>query len=328
VADTASLKTNELGRRLAVFPELVVQARHLIEADLGSLPSQSEIVVRLENSRRTELDLVSKLGGTYLPDADFVASGQAARTWAEDTRNRVARTRATLEALTREAHVKVLLDQQPGASLGEAIGGLADREALQRQTQSATALAEAKALAAKKEDEILKDSVSLEAKAKAEELALRRKELVAKLEREQRESQATEQVLHTESDLAVQTKADEARTMVLKKKAADSRIEGILAPFTTPGYYTAYGKLSFDKKPISFTELKNSGALEPTNAGIQAMVNLAYTSRDKVRPRWKFTQRNAKSWLHVAADMERVKEAQALLIELGPVLVQMGQLEP
>jgi hypothetical protein len=83
-----------------------------------------------------------------------------------------------------------------------------------------------------------------------------------------------------------------------------------------PDTCTPSGKHSFDKKPISFTELKSCGALEPTNAGIQAMVNVADTSRDKVRPRRGFTQNNAKSWLHVPEDMERIRVAQALRIEL------------
>jgi hypothetical protein len=41
-------------------------------------------------------------------------------------------------------------------------------------------------------------------------------------------------------------------------------------------------------KPVSFHELKTGMALEPTDAGIQTMVNLVDTSQDKVRPRWQF----------------------------------------
>ncbi len=52
---------------------------------------------------------------------------------------------------------------------------------------------------------------------------------------------------------------------------------------------------------------------------------IAWTSKDKVRPRWKL---NPTLFSRHPDQIEKVKQAQDLLIELGPALVEMGQLQP
>lgn len=46
---------------------------------------------------------------------------------------------------------------------------------------------------------------------------------------------------------------------------------------------------------------------------------------DKVRPRWKM---QAFNYLNHPEHIEQIKEAQALLNELGPTLVELKMLEP
>ena len=86
--------------------------------------------------------------------------------------------------------------------------------------------------------------------------------------------------------------------------------------------------MSVDKLPHSYTQLTSIGALDPTIDGMQKLVNIAHTRTDIVRPRWKFKSNLPTGWRKNPDDIEQVKEAQKLLIELGPVLVEMGLLSP
>jgi hypothetical protein len=315
--DADRLKASDLGRTLAMFPDLVQQARHLFDIGFAQLPADSEIVSRLESARRIELGLVGKLGSAYTPGADLVAENHSAFAWADEAMKRVSLAQAALAGLVTEARVKVTSGNSSNLTLDEAIRRFSEAEAVARQRTIEEATAKAKAEADKLMAATLSDQIKSDAQKKA-----------AEQERKRLEEKAQEEVAAAAAKIKADAIAEEARTMLLKQKASDPQIQTILAPFITPGYLTARGTLSYDKKPFSFRELKSAGVLEPTNAGIQAMVNLAFTSQDKVRPRWGFKQTSSKSWLHVPEDMERVKKAHALLIELAPVLVQMGQLEP
>ena len=51
----------------------------------------------------------------------------------------------------------------------------------------------------------------------------------------------------------------------------------------------------------------------------------ALRSADRVRPRWKM---NPQLYTRHPDEIEKVKEVQQLLVELGPVLVEMGKLQP
>lgn len=326
--DAASFRTNDLGRKLAAFPDLVGQARHLFGTEFRSLPTENEAITRLEGTRRLELDLVSKLGGTYEPGADLLSANHATIAWAEEAQRRVSLAQTSLAALITEARVKVTSGTSPVGSLDEAIRQLSEGEALLRQQAMAAALAAARKEADKKLTSALESQIKTEAEVKAALLAQKDAEAKAQLEREVMERQAQQRLADTQSKLGVSGTDNEARKLVLKRKAEDPRIQAKLAPFTTPGYLTAKGVISVDKLPISYTELKSIGALEPTIAGIQRMVLVAYVGKDKDRPRWRFQHMDAASWKRVPTEMDQVKEAQALLIELGPVLVEMGKLAP
>ena len=85
--------------------------------------------------------------------------------------------------------------------------------------------------------------------------------------------------------------------------------------------------MAIDKKPHSYTRLKSFGSLDPTLAGLGKLVDMACTGRDSARPRWKL-KGGPNLWRRYPEEVEKVKEAQHLLIELGPVLVGMKLLEP
>ena len=118
--------------------------------------------------------------------------------------------------------------------------------------------------------------------------------------------------------------SDDAKKIELKKKASDPAIQAKLAPFITPGYAQIDG-LRADLKPLSYTALQNSGALANDMRGLRKLLVIAWTSADRVRPRWTM---NPQLFTRHPDEIEKVKEVQQLLIELGPVLVEMGKLQP
>src|SRR5262249_6348106 len=97
-----------------------------------------------------------------------------------------------------------------------------------------------------------------------------------------------------------------------------------ISPFTTPGYWQL-NKIATEKKPLSYSQLQNVGALSPDSKGLTTLLKIAWTSTDRVRPRWTM---NPTLFLRRPGHLEKVKAAQAILIELGPVLVEKGLLEP
>ena len=135
---------------------------------------------------------------------------------------------------------------------------------------------------------------------------------------------AQQKVENTKTQVAVQSADDEARNIQLRKKASDPLIQAKLAPFITPGYFQL-SVPSYDKKPFSYKEMQSFGALNPDFDGLDHLVAIAITPHDRVRPRWKFNQQLYRKRPN---EVEQVKEAQQLLIELGPVLVEMGLLQP
>lgn len=68
--------------------------------------------------------------------------------------------------------------------------------------------------------------------------------------------------------------------------------------------------------------------MESSELGMQRLVNVAYDRIDKVRPRWTFKRNGVRGWFNNPDEVEMIKQVQQLLIELGPVLVESGQLLP
>lgn len=137
---------------------------------------------------------------------------------------------------------------------------------------------------------------------------------------------ASNQVDTARVKVATQSAEEEALKVQLRKKASSPAVQGKLAAFITPGYVQVNNKITVEKKPLSFTQLQNAGALVPGSRGsLLKLVRIANDIDDKIRPRWKipviFFDKSPEA-------IEKANEAQALLIELGPVLIEKGLLQP
>ena len=137
---------------------------------------------------------------------------------------------------------------------------------------------------------------------------------------------ATNQIENAKTTVAIQTAEEDARKVELRKKASEPSVQAKLAPFIQKGYWQI-GGYSTEMKPLSFTTLQSIGALDDSIKGLAALAKIAVSMDDRVRPRWKLAGGTV-YFQKYPASIEKLKEAQNLLIELGPVLVEMGKLQP
>ena len=83
--------------------------------------------------------------------------------------------------------------------------------------------------------------------------------------------------------------------------------------------------MAYDKKPMSYSALREAGALQPTMKGLVAFIALGVNNhndrphlpREFLRPSW-YTLPNL---------VDQAKPLQQLMIELGPTFVDMGIME-
>jgi len=140
---------------------------------------------------------------------------------------------------------------------------------------------------------------------------------------------------------------DDARKLELIAKCNSPEVQADLAPFLEegtwqPGDYEQ--NVRFDMTPMSFSKLQADGALSPTVEGLQRLLDCANAQGvfprgnkrgrgyqrnrehlDVDRRKWGYPQR----WKdYTREQIEEVRRIQALLIELGPTLVEEGLLAP
>jgi len=106
---------------------------------------------------------------------------------------------------------------------------------------------------------------------------------------------------------------------------ADANIRSQLLPFTTPGNMRLPGMFRVQKAPISLSQLKSFGALEPDMAGLVRLVDVAATPQDAVRPRWKFKMKKG-VWQRKPSEIAQARTVQQLFIDFGPDFVATGLL--
>jgi hypothetical protein len=322
-----AFSTNAAGTEIALYPELVAQARRLYDHDVTELPANMLIIERLESARRMEQQLIEAGGTAYVPDAEVNTSAQGATGWAQSNLEKVKTVEASLAGLVRESKVKVFVGTRPAnpPTLLAAIQKLNETESLTRQKTLVDQTDTAKSVAVDTVAKAEAERIIAEAKAKADTILRDARESAAAQERETKIKQAESHAKDTETDLTTKKIADEETHKKLLAKAADSDVKNKLVFFTTPGY-AQFRTIEMDKKPVSLKVLESSGALTPTQTGMNILVIIGTTKLDKVRPRWPMAP--GYSWPRNPESVETVREAQRLLIELGPVLVETGQLSP
>jgi hypothetical protein len=347
-AEAAALRTNDAGRTVALHPELVPLAGRLYESGLSDVPPESDLLTRLEAVRRIARQVRENSGKAYVPPPELAGTVQTHAAWGALLQTKVEQIHQALNSLVRESQVKftraTLTADSPTlaaaiAKRNEEVAGsqikVAEATLSVARTNAVLKRAEAGAEATKTQADADAAAVTTRAKAEAEEIIAtalraaeesRRKqaEADAAKERDWQEREAAIKLAETKNKVAVQDKVDEARKIELRKKASDAAVKTKLAPFTTPGY-VGVARPTAEKKPLSFAQLLASGALADTVHGQEKLVKIATDAHDNVRPRLAV---NKYFFRRHPEEIQLVQETQNLLLELGPTLVELGQLEP
>jgi len=331
--ELSELKTSDAGRSVAQHPDLVVLARRVYETELAKLPASAEVIQKIEGVRRIEQQLTENAGTAYEPDAQVTANLNQANYWAQETARSLQQVRALKDSLLRESKIKIaakpLDDNSP--SLETALKQIAEAES--RQVQQ---------IIIEKTDDAKKQAADGLAKAEAEkiigdaELEARRiiEEAQAKIRKYESEL-LTRDALRKSNEIQSKREAKRIHTEAEKKllldKASQPDVQAKLAPFISKGYWTTTtkGRIytgALERKPLSYTELQGSAALEASFDGLQKLAGIG-TDRDNDRPRWENIRGpSAYSWRRSPEKVHFVQDAQKLLIELGPILVEMDLL--
>ncbi|MCX6927446.1 MAG: hypothetical protein NT154_30210, partial [Verrucomicrobia bacterium] len=325
-SEAAALKTSNGGRLVALDADLIAQARNFYEAQLREVPSTLDIANKLESARRIEQQVLKSIGSVYEPEADLKVTAQNAALWAEQAVSKVSQTQTLLDALVRDAKVKNPAATVPPDSLTleAAIANLKQDEAAERQRGRVRRTDEANKVGNATVAEAEGQRIIEEARLKAAKILSDAKKSKEDFERQQALDNAQGLVVAATNQVAINQAQLDARNTVLRQKASDPKIQAKLAPFITPGIWQIKGPGTTDFKPLSFTQLQTAGSLEPS--GLQKLVNIARNHYDKVRPRWNFLSLNIER--SRPDEVKSAREVQDLLNELGPVLVEMGHLQP
>ena len=336
-AEAAALGTNEAGRAVALHPDLVALAGRCYESQVPELAPEAEIITRLEAVRRVEQQVLAARGTTYEPAPTLGVTVQNATVWAEQGLLKVGQVRDALSGLARESKIKftraTLTANSPTLSAAiaqrnEDLAGGRLRQAEQTvsaaRTNAVLTRADADATAEKTRAEADAQKTRADADRYAEELRRKLAEEQAAKEREWEQREAQLRLEESKTKVAVLTKDQEARKVELRKKAQEPEVLEALAPFITPGR-AQINAIIPDPKPLSFTALSTAGALADDMTGLAKLVKVASTSADKERPRWKM---NPLLFQRHPDEVTKAQKAQRLLVELGPVLVEMGKLQP
>jgi hypothetical protein len=316
------LLTNDVGKKIAGDPSLLKRFR-LVHAKERPNPS------KLEQHRHDVLEMVAPIKASVKNSTDGTlppsgVSGEFERINGEvkSQRDSWRKDRILLDVIVAEAKRS---DSKPAEkSLQETI----------KQTEQA----EAAAFAAAMEKEANKAKAEMEAKliqAKADGIRAIEQANIDKILAEKRAEAERIRTAAFLKEAKEKAEAEAAKAKVEKerlvKKALDPKTKQTLAPILAKTLFQPVivdGKIRNDHvggliDRISYTRLKSVGALDQSREGLAALAAVGcYVNR---HPHWLFSPIPAE-WSE--GNRALLEEAQALLRELGPTLVEEKLLAP
>lgn len=219
------------------------------------------------------------------------------------------------ESAQKEAQEKI----RESARIAQLEKAAAEAERLLREER-------AKLASMKAEYELMLEKRKTEEYKRQVETETKLRDLAAEVDRLKQMADAQRFAKDAEAKVAATTTISEAEKKLQAQKCNDPEVRRLLAPFLAAGYTQPNTPGQHpDKLPISFSQLGSCGALSPDREGMRRLIIVATWKGDKVRPRWSVSQNF--NWLS-PDDIEMVKKAQSLLIELGPVMVEQKMLSP
>lgn len=332
---------NDEGRRLALDDT----------AFLGFVRLQEQPPANIEQiaaKRRTIDTTVEKLKGQlkdaavgYVPPDSMKDEVEATRQWALDGVVRVNEAATWLDVAVGKAVKEADLAKAP--TLKQRIDSYqaSKIESLARSRfvgeQSALAENQQKVREAGRVSELMRgqeeaDRLLREAKAQVERMRIEHEIEISRLREVQQkqmddlnkqlaEAKANRLRQEAANDATVAKAGLDAEMTKKRQQCHDPHVQAVLAPFLGKGYLQPKSGKGIDAVPVSLSELRSIGALDADKKGLDALVKFANNPRND-RPHW-----GGYRDLRIPAEqLEKVKEGQGFLIDLGDALVAEGML--
>lgn len=317
-AQLEALSTGDAGRKVAVFPDLVVAARSLFQTEVPQLPTRPDTIQRLESIRRLLQQLADHAGTAFEPTPDMTATLEDTRIWTDTARHRQDNAKAVATTLLSEAQVKLPPDNAPAQppTLKDAIAALSTQEWDERQRITTQKTVEAQKVATATTADATTNAIINQAKIEADR---------RKAEEDQKRAAADIEIAQNQAQIEIDKLRAEART---------AQVQQALTAFTTPGSWIVTPGMGpkfstgTQRIPVSLSGLQSAGCLDKTTDGLIKLWHAASSKHDKLRPRWPAIGSRPKAALQDAEKYNRVTTAQDYLIRLGPYLVEQGSLSP
>jgi cell division septum initiation protein DivIVA len=333
---TATSPTNNAEAQTAASPELTNALRNL--------PTPREIRDRVSQIDPVIFRIESAQHSPYLPDPHLIADAKKTSEWASINLSLISELRARVGQMQTNGPAQSVASVPPPKSPPQ------PPEPTERSTNEVThsaVLAEAKAEAdriiaeTKAEAARILDETRAEAMRILSDARERAAAILAEIKAKSAVTEEAKPVQAATEDPATLPVAPEktpnpstnivvaieapAREPDLQQVLSDPKLRARLRALTTPGTMRVPGMFRAEKAPISLSQLKQFGALEPDISGLDRLVEIASTPQDAIRPRWNFKIRRG-VWQHRSAEVEEARRVQQVLIEHGSDLVAAGLL--
>jgi hypothetical protein len=328
--DSAFLSIIELQKNPIVSKEQIAAKKNTIDAIAGAL-----------NKAQSD----TKVG--MIPPASIAEEIADAKQWAKDTLVKVQSTESMLDAVATKEKAA---DTKDAPTLKVRIDAyrLGQIELLNRSRlageNAAKPEAQQKMEATGREAELLRaqeesDRLLRETRAELERMRIENEMQIATLKNEQAEkeaalqkqlsqAQATRTIADAQNQVTVQKAQQDAEMTKKRQQCHDPAVTNLLSPFLANGYLQPKTGKGIDSVPMSLSEIRAVGALEPTKRGLGLLMQCANLKRANDRPGWGgFLGVDDHGGFNATDDqLEMTKKAQKTLNELGDALVAEGLL--
>lgn len=339
------LMESDEGRRIAQDDAVLLTFRKRVydqgPASLDDFEVRSKAVETVVATLQADL---SKLTDAYVLSPGFAETIEKHSQWASERRALLARRAAALKAclaatppITEGQSLPTLKEaiDKRGAEEFREIAKIYDEVAKETHPQKEALLRDTLRTGEIEKGKEEATAIRLKYEAQIEALKKEHALKLAQLDKERDELKQTLEHLTAERETKQNAHQRDMDKQRLEEKCKDPKVQQLLAPFITPGYWqpttgnVAGGRRSTEKAGVSLKVLTDAGALVPGDDGVILLIKAACSSKND-RPTWgvKIANETRQALLRrmTPAQIENAKEAQALLRELGPTLVELGKL--
>ncbi|HSW00963.1 MAG TPA: hypothetical protein VLI39_12370 [Sedimentisphaerales bacterium] len=347
------LKDSDQGKRIAADGFGLVAY-----SDLEAHPVASVTEIKAKADAASALANILEVSANdpdaaHIPSTDTQDKINDLHFWAQDRTTRLAAQQSLLNNILQDAPSDIDPSKRPTlrvalesyrsrwhrllaefGTLGEALAANEARQTVVEASRLArleAANARAELIRQEAQAEIEKIRAESQAAILQQEAATKRllsdaqtkyNDLMAEVESLRKQADANRTAKGITSGIEEQKILDAAKKQQMIALAKSPRVQSLLTPFTTHGYWQpGLSKPTYDKGPVSLSQLGK--ALDPSPDGLSALLKIVIDKSDKERPRRRYSMFLSRL---SPTQFEELKETQRYLIELGKTMVELGML--